>query len=153
MPRRSNPSPLGQLLAQRLAQLRKVDGSDKKQPLGLSGDGIGRQQVWALEGGRSEPMVATQFSIARALDIEPYQLAVFPGHNAHHELVDLTRLVSEDEARELVKWIRERYEAPPVEKPIADWRDAVTPSSANEETPARRAPRAKPAGAKKRGKR
>ena len=95
-------------------------------------------------------MVATEFHIARALDVEPYQLHVFPGENVFHRLVDLTRLISDDDARELIAWIEKRYEAPPVEAPIAKWREAIA-SPDTEPPPKRRASRPKKGAAKKRG--
>ncbi len=93
---KANPSPdLAVLVGQRIAQLRAERGLTQEQ-LAYTTDGpSSKGYLSEVEAGKKLPSIRMLVSIAARLEVESYQLLVFPEKTAEADALERLRATSE----------------------------------------------------------
>jgi transcriptional regulator with XRE-family HTH domain len=99
MPRLKTPDPYAERIGARIRRLREAAGLTLE---GLANEAdMAKGTLSTLEHGRIRPTVHTLRRVAVALDVQPFDLLVFPEDGDREFIVDRTRTVSEGTLRAL----------------------------------------------------
>jgi transcriptional regulator with XRE-family HTH domain len=103
-----SPEKVRQLVGQRVRSLRQEQGLTGADLARL----IGKAPSWVsdVERGRTNFTVETLNLFAEALGYDEMDFFVFPERNVRHEVVDLTRAVTEDALHETKTFLRRARE-------------------------------------------
>jgi transcriptional regulator with XRE-family HTH domain len=104
-----SPGKVKQLLAQRVRQLRLEQGLTAAAFARI----IGKSPSWLsdFEHGKFNSTVETLHLMAEALGHDECDFFVFPDRNVRHEVLDLTRQVSEDDLHDAKTYLIRAREA------------------------------------------